>query len=206
MGAKYLDLNGLTRYDNLIKQYISSVGSANVGIINKQISAVGGSFSDAEIIEAKKPLCIIWADDDEFYIKSYSVDLGSNAFTITFTKLAGIGHDASNNPVIDGTYLTLNTSTKAYTYTAVGFNLSTALAGKKDDFTFSYAGVTTTALSQGSTTSTIVVNSLDVVAVEGLIAKSGTTYFIWNGTSWQTLSDVPVDTAITNSEIDALFS
>ena len=53
-----------------------------------------------------------------------------------------------------------------------------------------FAGVTTTALTDGSTTSTIVVGGNDVTAQTGMIATYGSKEFVWNGSAWQEFGDL----------------
>lgn len=53
-----------------------------------------------------------------------------------------------------------------------------------------YIGVTTTALTDGSTTNPIVVNSASVTATTGDIATYQNKEFIWNGSAWQEFGDL----------------
>lgn len=55
-------------------------------------------------------------------------------------------------------------------------------------FTFTYLGITTTSISQGSTTSTVSILNENKTAALGNIVKYSNTYFIWNGASWQPLA------------------
>lgn len=59
-----------------------------------------------------------------------------------------------------------------------------ALIGDLSKFT-KFLGVTTTAISDGSTTSTIVIDGGPVVAETGNIVTYGNAEFIWNGSAWQ---------------------
>lgn len=53
-----------------------------------------------------------------------------------------------------------------------------------------FAGVTTTELTDGSTTSTIVVGGNNVTAQTGMITTYGGKEFIWNGSAWQEFGDL----------------
>lgn len=53
-----------------------------------------------------------------------------------------------------------------------------------------FLGVTTTALTDGSTTTPITVNGSSVDAVTGGIASYGSKEFIWNGSAWQEFGDL----------------
>ena len=53
-----------------------------------------------------------------------------------------------------------------------------------------YAGVTTSALTDGSTTNPIVVNNENVTATTGMICTYGSKEFIWNGSAWQEFGDL----------------
>lgn len=210
MVPKYLDLAGLQRYDGKIKDYIAAHTQSNVGYVAKALSTSGGgqgAFTNAELAELRKDVAFVYDTTTGKLLVLDSVDASTHS--ATFVNLEQVKYNGSSQYEIEKWELIVQTDNDdgSYAFTkSAALNITTALAGKKNSFTFNYAGVTSTSLSQGSTTSTIVINLLDVQAIEGMIAKSGTTYFIWNGASWQTLSNVPVDTAITNSEIDALFS
>ena len=53
-----------------------------------------------------------------------------------------------------------------------------------------FLGVTTTALTDGSTTNPITINGDSVTADTGSIATYGSEEFIWNGTAWQAFGDL----------------
>lgn len=53
-----------------------------------------------------------------------------------------------------------------------------------------YLGVTTTALSDGSTTNPVTINGESVTAKTGNIVNYGSKEFIWNGTAWQEFGDL----------------
>lgn len=53
-----------------------------------------------------------------------------------------------------------------------------------------WLGVTTTPLTDGSTTNPILINGEDVTAVSGDVATYGTAEFIFNGTIWQNFGDL----------------
>lgn len=53
-----------------------------------------------------------------------------------------------------------------------------------------YIGVTTTPLTDGSTTNPIVVNGQSITANTGAICTYGSKEFIWNGTAWQEFGDL----------------
>lgn len=53
-----------------------------------------------------------------------------------------------------------------------------------------YLGVTTTALTDGSTTNPITINGSSVTATNGCIATYNTKEFIFNGTAWQKFGDL----------------
>ena len=53
-----------------------------------------------------------------------------------------------------------------------------------------FLGVTTTALTDGSTTTPIKINGENVDAVVGGITSYGSKEFIWNGTAWQEFGDL----------------
>lgn len=53
-----------------------------------------------------------------------------------------------------------------------------------------FLGVTTTALSDGSTTNPITINSASVTAVKGNIVTYGSAEFIFNGSAWQEFGDL----------------
>ena len=53
-----------------------------------------------------------------------------------------------------------------------------------------FLGVTTTELTEGSTTTTIVINGESVTAARGNIATYGSKEFIFNGTAWQEFGDL----------------
>ena len=68
-----------------------------------------------------------------------------------------------------------------------------------------YMGVTTTALSDGSTTNPVIINGSSVTANTGGICTYQSKEFIWNGTAWQEFGDLSAlgdlayaDTASTN--------
>ena len=54
----------------------------------------------------------------------------------------------------------------------------------------SFLGVTTTALTDGSTTNPVTINGQSVTAVTGNIVTYGSAEFIFNGTSWQAFGDL----------------
>lgn len=53
-----------------------------------------------------------------------------------------------------------------------------------------YLGVTSTALTDGSTTNPITINGDEVTAKKGNIANYGSAEFIWNGSAWQEFGDL----------------
>ena len=53
-----------------------------------------------------------------------------------------------------------------------------------------YAGVTTSELTDGSTTNPIVVGGNNVTATNGMICTYGSKEFIWNGSAWQEFGDL----------------
>ena len=53
-----------------------------------------------------------------------------------------------------------------------------------------YAGVTTTALTDGATTSPIVINNQNVTPVTGMIVTYQNKEFVWNGSAWQEFGDL----------------
>lgn len=54
----------------------------------------------------------------------------------------------------------------------------------------SYLGVTSTSITDGSTTNPITVNSKSVTAKTGDIVNYGSKEFIWNGSAWQEFGDM----------------
>lgn len=54
---------------------------------------------------------------------------------------------------------------------------------------FTYIGITTTALSDGSTTNPITINDNSVTAVNGNVVGYGNKEFVWNGSAWEELGD-----------------
>ena len=54
----------------------------------------------------------------------------------------------------------------------------------------SFLGVTTSNISDGSTTNPIVINGENVTAVAGNTCTKGSKEFIWNGTAWQEFGDL----------------
>ena len=53
-----------------------------------------------------------------------------------------------------------------------------------------YLGVTTTELTDGSTTNPITINGASVTAVSGSIVNYGSKEFVYNGTAWQEFGDL----------------
>lgn len=53
-----------------------------------------------------------------------------------------------------------------------------------------FLGVTTTTLTDGSTTSTVKINGENVTAVTGNVVTFGSKEFIFNGTTWQEFGDL----------------
>ena len=53
-----------------------------------------------------------------------------------------------------------------------------------------WLGVTTTVLTEGSTTNPIVINGGNVTAVNGDITSYGSAEYIWNGSAWQQFGDL----------------
>lgn len=53
-----------------------------------------------------------------------------------------------------------------------------------------YMGVTTTALTDGSTTNPIIINGSEVTAEKGGIVNYGSKEFVWNGSAWQEFGDL----------------
>lgn len=53
-----------------------------------------------------------------------------------------------------------------------------------------YLGVTTTTISDGSTTNPITINNTSVTAKKGNIVNYGSKEFIWNGSAWQEFGDL----------------
>ena len=63
-----------------------------------------------------------------------------------------------------------------------------------------YAGVTTTALSDGSTTNPVVINGQNVTATTGTIVTYGNKEFVWNGSAWQEFGDLSALGAMANAD------
>ena len=78
---------------------------------------------------------------------------------------------------------TTQIATTAFVKTAVD-SATAGLAGAMH-----YIGVTTTAITDGSTTSTISINSENVTAATGDVVIYGSKEFVFNGTSWAELGD-----------------
>ncbi|MCR4661683.1 MAG: hypothetical protein K5765_06790 [Clostridia bacterium] len=64
-----------------------------------------------------------------------------------------------------------------------------------------WLGETSTTISNGDQTTSITINNLPVLVSEGNIVKSGNSFFVFNGSTWQTLA---VDTNTTYSSLNAV--
>ena len=123
--------------------------------------------------------------------KKYVDDAKSSAIS----TVRGASGDASSAATVVGA--------KKYTdekVAAVATNLST-LEGKIGNLSniMNFLGTTTTALSNGSTTSKITIDSKEVTAVKGDVVVNGNKEFVFDGSKWAEIGDVSAQaTAITN--------
>ena len=81
--------------------------------------------------------------------------------------------------------ITLPTGTTYDIKDAEARNLIAGLSGST-----SFLGVTTTALTDGSTTNPVMINGVSTTADTGGIVTYGSAEFVWNGTAWQEFGDL----------------
>lgn len=123
--------------------------------------------------------------------KKYVDDAKSSAIS----TVRGASGDASSAATVAGA--------KKYTDEKVAV-VSTALGtleGKIGNLSniMNFLGTTTTALSNGSTTSKITIDSKEVTAVKGDVVVNGNKEFVFDGSAWAEIGDVSAQaTAITN--------
>lgn len=211
--AKYLDLTGLTEYDTKIKQYISSAIASGdeVGFITISGSAETGTLSASDLLEAQKHCAIIYLSNTHEVLYKYkynSTNLYFKNFAVDLTDTIDLSDIEIEVTISGGSWVK-----SSQTRTAVSSGeLSTALATKQDTLTFDNAPTQ---------------NSNNPVKSGGLYSeflKYLKNYA--NGSSdWDTTptanSNKPVTsggiktaldgkqdsmTAISNAEVDALFS
>lgn len=84
------------------------------------------------------------------------------------------------NGTSKGTFKANQTTNTEINITAADLGLSSAL---------SFAGTTTTALTDGAKTNPIKVNNADYTAISGNVVLYNNKEFIWNGTAWEELGD-----------------
>lgn len=141
---------------------------------------------------------IDWGTDNDTKLTSATVTVGSKeniadtTYSVNVIKSAQINMTGTNGQSVTGSavYYTLPTQN------AIDKAKEEAIA-HADSLVVSamnYRGVTTTSLSDGSTTSSIVIDGNTITPTSGDIVMSGTgadkKEFIWNGNSWNELGDV----------------
>ena len=149
--------------------------TTTVGTNSTTTPAVGGSITIPQI---------------SFNGKGAAFSASDQTITLPTQDLSGYAPLAS--PALTGTPTaptaaegtnTTQIATTAFVKTAVD-SATAGLAGAMH-----YIGVTTTTITDGSTTSTISINSENITAATGDVVIYGSKEFVFNGTSWAELGD-----------------
>lgn len=123
---------------------------------------------------------------------------GSAAKTLNITGETNITVTASNGGIkIKGPTLptipTALKNPKALTVGSKTYDGSSAVSISASDLglasAFKYCGVTTTAISDGSTTNPVVINSANHTATQGCVVAYSAKEFVWNGSAWEELGN-----------------
>ena len=181
---------GITKEDNVI-YFLEDAGKLYIGNNQYTRPVYTGTNVPDSTVGADLP----W---NSLYIHK---TLGNNPQVISFYVKSPIGWDKVadfdsfarlNSPAFTGTPTaptaaegtnTTQIATTAFVKTAVD-SATAGLAGAMH-----YIGVTTTAITDGSTTSTISINSENVTAATGDVVIYGSKEFVFNGASWAELGD-----------------
>ncbi len=184
------NFNSIQKQDNVI-YFLEDTGKLYIGNNQYTRPVYTGTNVPDSTVGADAP----W---NSLYIHK---TLGNNPQIISFYVKAPLGWDKVadfdsfarlNSPAFTGTPTaptaaagtnTTQIATTAFVKTAVD-SATAGLAGAMH-----YIGVTTTVITDGSTTSTISINSENVTATTGDVVIYGSKEFVFNGTSWAELGD-----------------